>query len=79
MNETSWDTVKRIDRSDPILEELQGRLHDSLRPERYNLLRASIRQSAITAHLEARSRTERTNRAAMAVAGLYTPGFQEAA
>jgi hypothetical protein len=79
MNETSWDTVKRIDRSDPELDALRAQLFSDLTPETYNPVGAAIQQRKIARYLEARNARERIEHAAMSVAGGFTPGFQEAA
>jgi hypothetical protein len=78
MNETSWDTVKRIDRSDPELEAMRSWLYWDLRPEQYERHpeNAAIQQAAISKRLEERNQAERIHRAALAVAGFHTPGFQ---
>jgi hypothetical protein len=72
VNETSWDTVQRIDRSDPVLDALRSQLHADLAPEAYTEIGAAIQQRKIVRYLEARNRIERIERAARAVAGHHT-------
>jgi hypothetical protein len=72
VNETSWDTVQRIDRSDPVLESLRSQLHADLTPEAYTESGAAIQQRKIVKYLELRNRVERIERAARAVAGHHT-------
>jgi hypothetical protein len=91
MNDTSWDTVQRIDRSDIVLDALRAQLFIDLAPETYSAIGAAIQQRKIARYLaaiqqrkiarylEARNAVERVSHAAMAVAGEFTPGFQEAA
>jgi hypothetical protein len=79
MNETSWDTYQRIDRSDPELDALRAQLFLDLAPQTYSAIGAAIQQRKIARYLEARNAAERVSHAAMAVAGGFTPGFQEAA
>jgi hypothetical protein len=77
MNETSWDTVQRIDRSDPVLDAMRERLYEDLTPAEYtDDGYAELQQRKIVWYLEARNRIERIERAARAVAGHHTPGFQ---
>jgi hypothetical protein len=77
VNETSWDTVQRIDRSDPALDALRSRLYEDLTPAEYTDGRyAYLQQRKIVRYLEARNQIERIERAARAVAGFHTPGFQ---
>jgi hypothetical protein len=76
MNETSWDTVQRIDRSDPYIDTLRLALYENLKPELYRAPVADRWQRCVAANLEHRNHAERINRAARAVAGFHTPGFQ---
>jgi hypothetical protein len=76
VNETSWDTVQRIDRSDPVLDAMRIRLYEDLTPAEYDNGYAHMQQRKIVRYLEARNRIERIERAARAVAGFHTPGFQ---
>lgn len=76
---TSWDTVKRIGRNDPVLDAMRDQLHRDLVPETYNPVGAAIQQRKIAKYLEARNHTERVHRAANAVAGLTPQGYEREA
>jgi hypothetical protein len=71
--------VQRIDRSDPVLDALREQLYADLAPETYNPAGAAVQQRKIAKHLEVKSHTVRVMRAALAVAGYETRGWQEAA
>jgi hypothetical protein len=79
MNETSWDTYQRIDRSDPELDALRNQLFIDLAPATYSAIGAAIQQRKIAKYLEARNHAKRIEDAAVTVAGEFTGGFQEAA
>jgi hypothetical protein len=70
-----WDTVQRIDRSDPVLDAMREQLYADLAPETYYPVCAAIQQRKIRKHLEVKSHTERVLRASLAVAGFETRGW----
>jgi hypothetical protein len=75
-----WDTYQRIDRTDHELNALQIVLYGDLTPQGYgDGTCAAIQQQKIRKHLEERNHTARVRRAALAVAGFETRGWQEAA
>jgi hypothetical protein len=74
-----WDTYQRIDRGDIVLDAMRDQLFMDLAPETYNAVGAAIQQRKIAKHLNARNHSLREHRAALAVAGFETRGWQEAA